>query len=140
MGMKKQKMDFEFQLIWIPWFPAKKGYTYTYSKQCTVGKSCLAMPFHNPYIVCPILTQCHKYSSLGLNLLSNQHTMNLYNDFWLSCMFLNPKKKFRSILIALIHHIWETSRNKLKKHSVAKNCTDLSLFEQIVQNSDLKVF
>ena len=28
--------------------------------------------------------------------------------------------------------MWETSRNKLKKHSVTKNCSDLSLFEQIV--------
>ena len=27
---------------------------------------------------------------------------------------------------------WEISRNKLKKHSVTKNCSDLSLFEQIV--------
>ena len=33
------------------------------------------------------------------------------------------------ILIVLIHKIWETSGNKLKKHSVTKNCSDLSLFE-----------
>ena len=28
--------------------------------------------------------------------------------------------------------MWETSRDKLKKHSVTKKCSDLSLFEQIV--------
>ena len=33
-----------------------------------------------------------------------------------SCMFLKPNN-------------WETYRNKLKKHSVTKNCSDLSLFE-----------
>ena len=36
------------------------------------------------------------------------------------------------IIIVLIYQICETSRNKLKKHSVTKNCSDLSLFEQIV--------
>ena len=33
------------------------------------------------------------------------------------------------ILIVLIYQVWETSRNKLKKHSVTKNCSDLSLFK-----------
>ena len=37
------------------------------------------------------------------------------------------------ILIVLIYYIWETSRNKLKKHSVTKNCADLFLFKHIVQ-------
>ena len=46
-----------------------------------------------------------------------------------SWMFLNPDIFFPiSILIVLIYHIWETSRNKLKKNSVTKNCSDLSLF------------
>ena len=36
------------------------------------------------------------------------------------------------ILIVLIYYIWETSRNKSKKHSVTKNCSDLLLFKQIV--------
>ena len=43
-----------------------------------------------------------------------------------SCMFLNPDIFFSN---------WNSncsSRNKLKKHSVAKNCSDLSLFEYIV--------
>ena len=44
------------------------------------------------------------------------------------------------ILIVLIHFIWEISRNKLKKNFVTKNCFDLSLFEQIVLSSDLKIF
>ena len=44
-----------------------------------------------------------------------------------SCMFLNPKNFFQSIL--LIYQIWETSRNKLKKYSVTESCSDLSLFE-----------
>ena len=47
-----------------------------------------------------------------------------------SCMFLNPNIFFPIwILIVLIYYIWETPRNKLKKHSVTKNCPDLSLFE-----------
>ena len=36
------------------------------------------------------------------------------------------------IIIVLIHYIRETFRNKVKKHSVTRNCSDLSLFEQIV--------
>ena len=48
-----------------------------------------------------------------------------------SCMFLNPNNFFPIwIFIVLIYQVWETSRNKLKKHSVSKNCSDLSLFEQ----------
>ena len=55
----------------------------------------------------------------------------VWGDF--SCMFLNPNIFFPNwIIILLIHYIWETSRKKLKKHSVTKNCSDLSLFEQIV--------
>ena len=50
-----------------------------------------------------------------------------------SCMFLNPNIFFRIwIIIVLIYEIWDTSRNKLKKHSVTKNCSDISLFEWIV--------
>ena len=33
------------------------------------------------------------------------------------------------IMIALFFWIWETSKNKLKKHSVTKNCFDLSMFQ-----------
>ena len=36
------------------------------------------------------------------------------------------------ILFFLIHEIWKTSRNKFRKHSVFKSCSELSLFEQIV--------
>ena len=36
------------------------------------------------------------------------------------------------ILIFLIYYVWVISRNKLKKHSITKNCSDLSLFEWIV--------
>ena len=43
-------------------------------------------------------------------------------------------------LIVLIYQIWETSRNKLKKHSVTKNCSDLPLFEYLNCFSDLKNF
>ena len=50
-----------------------------------------------------------------------------------SCMFLNPNNFYPIwIIIFLIYYIWETFGNKLKKHSVTKNCFDLSLFEQIV--------
>ena len=48
-------------------------------------------------------------------------------------MFLDPNIFFSIwILIVLIYKIWETSKNKLKKHFVTKNCSDISLFEQIV--------
>ena len=39
-------------------------------------------------------------------------------------MFLNPN------ILILIHQIWDTSRNKLKKHYFTKNCSDLSLLEK----------
>ena len=56
---------------------------------------------------------------------------NIFSNF--SCMFLNANNFFPIwIIIVLIYKIWENYRNKLKKHSVTKNCSDLSLFEQIV--------
>ena len=56
---------------------------------------------------------------------------------------LDHKKFFKSflhvsrffpiwILVVLRYYNWETPRKKLKKHSVTKNCSDLSLFEQII--------
>ena len=46
------------------------------------------------------------------------------------CMFLSPNIFFPIwINIVLIYLIWETSRNKLQKHSVTKNCSDFSLCE-----------
>ena len=33
------------------------------------------------------------------------------------------------ILIFLIYEIWESSRNKLKKHSVTKNCSEILVFD-----------
>ena len=57
----------------------------------------------------------------------------LFSNF--SCMFLNPNIFFGIwILIVLLYQIWETSRNKLKKHSVivTKIFSDRSMFEQIV--------
>ena len=47
----------------------------------------------------------------------------------ISCMFLNPNMYLFPIwiLIVLIYQIWESSWNKLKKHSVTKNCSELSL-------------
>ena len=49
-----------------------------------------------------------------------------------TCMFLNPNFFPIWIKIVLIHYIWETSINKLEKHSVTKNCSNLSVFEKIV--------
>ena len=43
-----------------------------------------------------------------------------------SCMFLNPSI-FSNFNINC--QVWETFSNKLKKHSVTKNCSNLSLFE-----------
>ena len=53
------------------------------------------------------------------------------SSFNFSCRFLNCNHFF-TIWIDLMYQIWKTSRNKLKKHSVTKNWSDLSLFEQIV--------
>ena len=51
----------------------------------------------------------------------------LFSNF--SCMFLNVNIFFSISKTVLIYQMLETSRNKLKKHSVTKNCSDLSLFE-----------
>ena len=55
-------------------------------------------------------------------------------NFFLTYLHVSKSQWFFPIwiLIFMIYYIWETSRNKLKKHSVTKNCSDLSLFEQIV--------
>jgi hypothetical protein len=58
------------------------------------------------------------------------HIINIFPNF--PACFLIPMIFQIWILIVLIYWIWETSRNKLKKHSVNKNWSDLSLFEQIV--------
>ena len=44
------------------------------------------------------------------------------------------------IWIVLIYKIWETFRNKLEKHSVDKNCFELSLSIWINCSNDLKNF
>ena len=65
-------------------------------------------------------------------------TSQSFHFFIFSCMFLNPNSSFPIlILIVLIYHNF---RNKLKKHSVTKICSELSLFEWIVLFSDLKNF
>ena len=52
-----------------------------------------------------------------------------------SCMFLNPNSFFQIwILIVLIYWFWETSRSKLRKHSVTKKCS-----VWINCSSDLKI-
>ena len=55
---------------------------------------------------------------------------HLFSKF--SGMFQYPNIFLIWSLIVLIYYIWETSRNKLKKHSVTENCSDLSQFEDIV--------
>ena len=69
--------------------------------------------------------------SITLNNMYFHYFLTFPACFWIPVIF--PIW----IPIVLIHNIWETSRNKLKKHSVTKNripqnCSDLSLFEQIV--------
>ena len=50
--------------------------------------------------------------------------------FFLFLHSLNSNNFFPTwILIVLTYYIRETSRNKLKKHSVTKGCSELSLFE-----------
>ena len=46
----------------------------------------------------------------------------IFSNF--SCRF-----QFPMILTVLFFWMWETSRKKLKKHSVTRNCSDFSLFE-----------
>jgi len=74
-----------------------------------------------------IMHKLRKKNFLNHKIIKN----HIFSNF--SCMFLNPNNFFPIwIVIILIYYIWETSRNKLKKHSVTKNCSELSLFEQIV--------
>jgi hypothetical protein len=69
--------------------------------------------------------------SIKLAVVLQKEKKNSFSNF--SCMLvLNPNNflKFEFYLIVLIYKIWETSRNKLKKHfTVRKNCS-----------SDLKIF
>jgi len=47
-----------------------------------------------------------------------------------SCRFLDRNNFFQfELSLFYWYEIWETSRSKLKKHSVTRNCSDLSLFE-----------
>ena len=65
---------------------------------------------------------------LIVSIISGKYLPIFFSNF--SCIFLNPNTFFPIWnLIILIYYIWETSRNKLQKHSVTKNCSDLSLFE-----------
>ena len=54
-------------------------------------------------------------------IIGQKYNEDFANLMWSSCIIWT--------LIVLIYQVWETSRNKLKKHSVTKNCSDLSLFE-----------
>ena len=78
------------------------------------------------------LSICQKVlKSLGrpFDLLPN-FKEELFSNF--SCRFLNPNNFFQfELKIVLFFEKLETSRNKLKKLSVTKNCSDLSLFESI---------
>ena len=79
----------------------------------------------------PICTWSKKFClglvSIRAKLLPFPCYTMVWNPFW------------RSILVILNNWIFNcsnllclSSRNKLKRHSVTKNCSDLSLFEQIV--------
>ena len=64
------------------------------------------------------------------NLPAKKKKKKTFSNF--SCRFLNPKK------ISILNYNYsifldqKTFRNKLKKHSVNKNCFDLSMLEHIV--------
>ena len=62
-----------------------------------------------------------------VNFSSGQQ--NLINKNIFKLFQLVFKSQYFSPIWILIYQIWETSRNKLKKHSVTKNSSDLSLFE-----------
>ena len=85
-----------------------------------LSKNCLRFAFKVNF-------QCQKSSETLWFLFSH----NLF--FW---FFLHVSKSqyYLQIWIKIvpIDQIWAIFRNKLKKHSVAKNCSDLLLFEQIV--------
>ena len=75
------------------------------------------------------------YTSLLRSLISINQTLRT-PKVWIPEKILTSPACSRSqysfliwIIIVLICKIWETSRNKLKKHFVTKNCSDLSLFK-----------
>ena len=78
------------------------------------------LTFENlPKLNCPFvinsLEQFQMIAKITTRLFLSNFSYYLFFRFW--------------ILIVSIYWIWETSRNKLKKHSVTKNCSNLSLFE-----------
>ena len=80
-----------------------------------------------------------------IRLMTCFHNSKIYHFFHkiffsnFSCMFINLNIFFLIwIWIFLIYETWETSRNKLKKHSIIKNCSDLIYW--INCSSDLKLF
>ena len=121
-------------LIWVEIW-RKWGMHFAQSN-CYSSYSFQLLTYFNFVMFLPFLTSLSPY----LSALDFWHSLvwNIDIDeldffsifFW---MFLNPNDFIPIwILIVLIYMIWETSRNKLKKHSVTKNCSDLSLFGQIV--------
>ena len=61
------------------------------------------------------------YSESNDAFVISQNQKSFSNFF---CMFLNPDNFFPIlILIVLIYEIYKTSRNKLKKYSVTRNCS-----------------
>ena len=55
--------------------------------------------------------------------------LNMYRNSIFQLFLTVSKSQYFSpiwIIIVLIYSKWETSRNKLKMHSVTKNCSDLS--------------
>ena len=78
-------------------------------------------------LICGFWHFTNHFSSLHMKK-PIKRCQRLFSKF--SCRFLNPNNFFPIwIIIVLFFDIWETSRNKLKKHFVTKNCSDLSLFK-----------
>ena len=77
----------------------------------------------------------------NVSLAGTRHVFELPKHTWDFSFCISTFQHFSKsqlfvpiwILIVLKYSIWESSRNKLKNHSVARNCSDLSLFEQIVR-------
>ena len=74
-------------------------------------------------------TSCPAFRYYNLNFTKKKHFFMKYClTNYSSCRFLNLNN-----FSNLNYNCSKISKNNFKKHSVIRNCSDLSLFEQIVQ-------
>ena len=74
-------------------------------------------------------TEDREFANILRSLEQFIQTVKGLNNFWVTECFFFFNFFQKTNENKLTYKVWETSRNKLEKHSVTKNCSDLSLFE-----------